>query len=274
MKASFSQWEPHVPALLREVAGARLARRVASVPPLAAVRAGEAHLGVFDGADVAARHELARLAEAAVLPVLAAHLERDAARLRHAHHLLSLAHAERHRLLAVDVLAGLHRGDRDDRVPVVRRDHHDGVHRRVRHHLAPVRGHAARRVSVVRVDLLLEHLASAGVLAVVAVAARLQDGVAHHGDLHALVAEERGHVRIGLRAAADDAEVDAVGGLRTTRYHAAAGERRAPSAGGRARHARQEPAPANMCCFHAAQYIILKRAQQVAPLPHPALNMV
>ena len=49
---------------------------------------------------------------------LVARLERDARLLRDLRHRLALGDGERHRLLAEHVLAGLHRGDRDDGVPV------------------------------------------------------------------------------------------------------------------------------------------------------------
>ena len=110
------------------------------------------------------------------------------------------------------MLAGLHRRDGDERVPVVGGGDQHRVHRRVGHDLAPVGDGAAALLLVEVVDLFGERDASAApfLLPVLVVPVRggVLHGVARHDHAHALVPEEAVHVAHAHRAAADDGEVE------------------------------------------------------------------
>ena len=78
-------------------------------------------------ADPAIAHQFAGLAETLVRALLAAGLEDRAETARGVGHGARLGDGMRHRLLAVDVLAGADGGQGDDRVPVVGGDDEDRV---------------------------------------------------------------------------------------------------------------------------------------------------
>ena len=242
---------PHIPCLgahpLRE-RGARLAASVAH--PV--VAAGDRDESARDLPAVAVEREHLGEDVVGVAAPLVARLERDARLLRHARHRLALGDRERHRLLAEHVLAGLHRGDGDDGVPVVGRADADGVDRRVVHHVAPVEHLAAGLVAVMGVDLVLDDRGAAHVarhlgvvldvaleevrlrgalrLRPVEIAGRDLHHVAHHGHAAAGILQEAGHVR-ALRdyAAADDAHVHLLVGADAARRRPI-GSEQAPAA--------------------------------------------
>ena len=244
---------PHVPRLGRHPLRERGALLAAAVPhPV--VAAGDRDESARDLPAVAVEREHLGEDVVGVAAPLVAGLERDARLLRHARHRLALGDGERHRLLAEHVLAGLHRGDGDDGVPVVGRADAHGVDRRVGDHVAPVEHLAAGLVAVMGVDLVLDDRGAAHVarhlgvvldvaleevrlrgalrLRPVEVAGRDLHHVAHHGHAAARVLQEAGHVR-ALRdhAAADHAHVhlrvgaDAAGRAHGRPGHASVHER-------------------------------------------------
>ena len=254
---------PEVPRLGRHPLRKRRALLAAPVAhPV--VAAGDRDESARDLAAVAVEGEHLGEDVVGVAAPLVAGLERDARLLRDLRHRLALGDGERHRLLAEDVLAGLHRGDGDDGVPVVGRADADGVDRRVVHHVAPVEHLAARLVAVVVVDHVLDDRGSAHVarhlaavldvaleevglrgalrFRAVEVARRDLHHVARHGHAAARVLQEPGHVR-ALRdhAAADHAHVHLrVGGNAARRRCAAAKQAPAPAEERQRKRARHE----------------------------------
>ena len=88
-------------------------------------------------------HQLPGMGDGGVLEVVEAHQRRDAGGLHRIEHGLGLGGTVGERLLAIDVLAGLGRGDGDLGMRVVGRGDVDDVDVRVGHELAPVGGPAA-----------------------------------------------------------------------------------------------------------------------------------
>src|SRR5205823_10426326 len=72
-----------------------------------------------DSADPTVAHELTGQSIARIRPLLAARLEDAVVFPRSLSHRLSLLNRQREGLLAIDVAAGLHRGDRRQCVPVI-----------------------------------------------------------------------------------------------------------------------------------------------------------
>ena len=115
--------EPEVPVEPGGLDGRALARPVVAGGPR--VAAPGVHL--LHGADRAVLDPLDRLAMPLARAAEVAHLRRHPCLLRDARDETRLTDVVRERLLAVDVLAGLHREDRDVRVQVVGRGDEDGV---------------------------------------------------------------------------------------------------------------------------------------------------
>ena len=167
--------------------------------------AGQADVHRLQLADAAVADELGRVAELRRRTLLAADLEDAAAALDGVAERAALGDRERGGLLQVDVLAGLDGRDRRQRVPVVGRADHDGVHVLAREQVAVVAvgPHAlvrlARLLRVVAVDQRLRVLDTAAV------------EVAHGQDPRLLVLPDSGQVVAARDAAgADRADGDAV----------------------------------------------------------------
>ena len=176
---------------------------------------------------------LARLLVALELSVLVTQLELHARLLHSLDHRQSFCLGAGHRLLAVDVLAGVGRVDRDLCVPVIRRGDHDGIDVRVLEHLGvaliarrapPGRRATGTGVRLGRVDgplgAVVEQVAHRGELEVEVTVGEvlLQPTVARVLTLRlahvldALRPRESGRVDEGLTLTteADDADVDAI----------------------------------------------------------------
>ena len=153
--------------------------------------------------------------------LLRAGLEHAAGATGDVHHRAALAHGERHRLLAVDVLAGLHGGDGDGGVPVVGGGDEDGI------------DVGAREEFLVRgVEVQALEGGGAGVPGVAVLDASLHllrlaaPDVAEGHDLTVIAAEQPTHVVAGDEAVADDAHRDPVARSRGAEQPGGKDERR------------------------------------------------
>ena len=180
------------------------------MPVQAARAAGDGHVDALERPDVAVDRQLGRHAVPGVAPSLVAHLERHARALGRAHHRLPLGDAHGEGLLAEDVLAAPHGRDGNQRVPVVGGDDRHGIHGGIVDDAAPVLLHAAGSVAVLFVHLALEDESPARQVRPVAVARRLQHGIARRNDLDSRVLQELAYIAVRMGSASDDREVDAL----------------------------------------------------------------
>ena len=148
-------------------------------------------------------------------PAVVAHLRRDARFLRDLRHEARLADVVRQRLLAVHVLAGLHRENRDVRVQVIRCRDENRVDRLLllEHDSEVFVGRAGvvrGLLAVVLLDFLL-HREPAALAAVVPVReVPLLRRVGHGDDLTVVLLEQGASVGPALSARADDGDVHLV----------------------------------------------------------------
>lgn len=148
-------------------------------------------------------------------------LKRDSVILCGGNHCPTLGDAKRHRFLAIDMLARFHRFHANNRMPVVaRRDLH-GVHGRIVQHFAKIGDALCCRGAVEFVHIALEHIASMRRLGIVPMKGRFRNWIAHVRDANAWIIHELPHVVITHRSAADDGEIERVGGSGTPSFRLA-----------------------------------------------------
>ena len=203
--------EPEIPVESGRLGGRPLAR-----PDLAGVaRPAGPGMHFSHGADRAVLDPLDRLAMALGGAALVAHLRRDPCLLGDARHETRLTDVVGERLLAVDVLAGLHRGDRDERVQVIGRGDQDGVDRLLLLEHDPEvlvdRARVIRRLAgIVRFHFRLHRPAARLAAEVPARQVPLLGRIGQRDDLAVRLLEQGPGVGPALAAGADDRHVHLV----------------------------------------------------------------
>ena len=201
----------HVPV---KIGGHGFRSQIDPTGPLLDLQSAVMHIHRVRLLQQTARHDLAghhvrALAGGHSEPPVCAHLEDPPVTLRRIDHRATLADKSRHRLLADDVLSGLHRRDADQRMPVRRRRDRDDVDILTLHHAAKI---GVDRLVVALVDVL--HVAHRQLFDVQTV---LSAEVAKRPSASTAASDQRGAKRLAGRRGLPGAAEDVAGNDRNRR---------------------------------------------------------